>query len=165
MRTRGRRPRAGGYFPLPFYEYGTNRAGAQRRAFIERYRLDKKNPHAEVSEPVKPIVFYIARELELLQRQSFSYFAHETAACARCKTPEDVTSTATLVATEYVVIVCTRYVNLKVDRAEAQAKQDSDRALELVLKQTDKLLAKIDELWARVEMLETEEARRLRLVG
>ena len=70
-----------------------------------------------------------------------------------------------MVATEYVVIVCTRYVNLKVDRAEAQAKQDSDRALELVLKQTDKLLAKIDELWARVEMLETEEARRLRLVG
>jgi hypothetical protein len=34
-----------------------------RRAFIQRYRLEKKDPMAEVSEPVKPIVFYLSREI------------------------------------------------------------------------------------------------------
>ena len=52
-----------GYFSEPFYEYGTNRAGVQRRAFIQRYRLEKKDLNAEVSEPVKPIVFYVGREV------------------------------------------------------------------------------------------------------
>jgi Met-zincin/Domain of unknown function (DUF5117) len=52
-----------GYFSESFYEYGINRAGVQRRAFIQRYRLEKKDPYVEVSEPVRPIVFYIGREV------------------------------------------------------------------------------------------------------
>jgi Met-zincin/Domain of unknown function (DUF5117)/Domain of unknown function (DUF5118) len=31
--------------------------------YILRWRLDKKNPDAKVSEPVKPIVFYVSREV------------------------------------------------------------------------------------------------------
>ena len=27
--------------------------------FITRYRLEKQNPDAEISDPVKPIVYYI----------------------------------------------------------------------------------------------------------
>jgi hypothetical protein len=52
-----------GYYSEPFNDYGTNRTGAVRRAFIQRYRLEKKDPNAEVSEPVKPIVFYVGREV------------------------------------------------------------------------------------------------------
>ena len=52
-----------GYYSHPFNEYGTSRTGAVRRAFIQRYRLEKKDPNAEVSEPVKPIVFYVGREV------------------------------------------------------------------------------------------------------
>ena len=52
-----------GYFSVPFNDYGSGRTGAVRRAFIQRYRLEKKDPHAEVSEPIRPIVFYIGREV------------------------------------------------------------------------------------------------------
>jgi hypothetical protein len=34
-----------------------------RREYITRFRLEKKDPTAPVSEPVKPIVFYLAREV------------------------------------------------------------------------------------------------------
>jgi Met-zincin/Domain of unknown function (DUF5117) len=36
---------------------------ARSHGLIMRYRLEKKNPDAEVSDPVKPIVFYIGREV------------------------------------------------------------------------------------------------------
>jgi len=52
-----------GYFPVRFLDYGTNEHGGQRRAFIQRYRLEKKDPTAAVSEPVQQIVFYISREV------------------------------------------------------------------------------------------------------
>jgi hypothetical protein len=52
-----------GYFSVPFDDYGTNDHGKVRRAFIQRYRLDKKFPEAELSDPVKPIVFYISDEV------------------------------------------------------------------------------------------------------
>ena len=35
----------------------------QLQGLIMRYRLEKKNPDAEVSDPVKPIVFYLGREV------------------------------------------------------------------------------------------------------
>ena len=34
-----------------------------RSEYITRYRLEKKDPTADVSEPVKPIVFYLSREV------------------------------------------------------------------------------------------------------
>ena len=52
-----------GYFAVPFDDYGTGEYGRMRRAFIQRYRLEKKDPTAEISEPVKPIVFYLSHEI------------------------------------------------------------------------------------------------------
>lgn len=52
-----------GYFAVPFDDYGTEEHGRVRRAFIQRYRLEKKDPQAEVSDPVKPIMFYISDEV------------------------------------------------------------------------------------------------------
>jgi len=52
-----------GYFSTPFDDYGTNEHSKVRRAFINRYRLEKKDPKAEVSEPVTPIVFYLSHEV------------------------------------------------------------------------------------------------------
>jgi hypothetical protein len=52
-----------GYFSVPFDDYGTNDHGKVRRAFVQRYRLEKKDPDAELSDPVKPIVFYISNEV------------------------------------------------------------------------------------------------------
>ena len=52
-----------GYFSTAFDDYGTNEHSKVRRAFINRYRLEKKDPQAEVSEPVTPIVFYLSPEV------------------------------------------------------------------------------------------------------
>ena len=52
-----------GYFTVPFDDYGTGEYGRVRRAYIQRYRLEKKDPTAEISEPVKPIVFYLSQEV------------------------------------------------------------------------------------------------------
>lgn len=43
--------------------YGTKSGGVATTASIMRYRLEKKDPTAVVSDPVKPIVFYIGREV------------------------------------------------------------------------------------------------------
>src|SRR5262249_11765647 len=48
-----------GYFTTATYDYGRDEHRAQRRRFIARYRLEKKDPNVELSEPVKPIVYYI----------------------------------------------------------------------------------------------------------
>ena len=52
-----------GYFPVRFRDYGTGDHGGVNRAFIQRFRLEKKEPTATLSDPVKPIVFYISREV------------------------------------------------------------------------------------------------------
>ncbi len=52
-----------GYFSVPFDDYGTGEYGSVRRAYIQRYRLEKKDPTAEISDPVKPIIFYLSREV------------------------------------------------------------------------------------------------------
>jgi hypothetical protein len=52
-----------GYFATYFRDYGTDMHGGVTRGFIQRYRLEKKDASAEVSEPVKPIVFYISQEV------------------------------------------------------------------------------------------------------
>lgn len=51
-----------GYFSTGYQDYGTDEHGMKEYAFIDRYRLEKKDPNAELSEPVKPIVYYISRE-------------------------------------------------------------------------------------------------------
>ena len=48
-----------GYFSLTKTDYGTSEHKAAKRTYITRWRLEKKNPSAAVSEPVKPIVYYV----------------------------------------------------------------------------------------------------------
>ncbi len=52
-----------GYFTEAFTEYGGERSGTRGREFITRYRLEKKDPDAPMSEPVKPITIYVAQEV------------------------------------------------------------------------------------------------------
>src|SRR5688572_28373910 len=48
-----------GYFTRSTYDYGRQEHRATQRTFVTRYRLEKKDPNAEISEPVKPIVYYV----------------------------------------------------------------------------------------------------------
>jgi hypothetical protein len=52
-----------GFFVQPFEDYSSDKNWVVNNEFIARYRLEKKEPQAEVSEPVKPIVFYVSREV------------------------------------------------------------------------------------------------------
>ena len=40
-------------------DYGRDEQRAPKRTYITRWRLEKKDPTAALSEPVKPIVYYI----------------------------------------------------------------------------------------------------------
>ena len=48
-----------GYFTQSLYDYGRQEHRALQRTFITRYRLEKKDPNADISEPVKPIVYWV----------------------------------------------------------------------------------------------------------
>ncbi|MDI6401846.1 zinc-dependent metalloprotease [Balneolaceae bacterium ANBcel3] len=48
-----------GYFSVRQTDYSMSSHGSEQRRFITRWRLEKKDPEAEISEPVKPIVFYV----------------------------------------------------------------------------------------------------------
>src|SRR5438093_1518505 len=48
-----------GYFSLSFENYDDDRVSGPRRCFIQRYRLEPKDPNAVVSDPIQPIVWYI----------------------------------------------------------------------------------------------------------
>ena len=48
-----------GYFTTQQTDYGRPEQRAQQRTYILRYRLEKKDPSAAISEPVKPIVYYV----------------------------------------------------------------------------------------------------------
>ena len=48
-----------GYFNLSFENFDEDRVNGPRRCFIQRYRLEPKDPNAAVSDPVQPIVWYI----------------------------------------------------------------------------------------------------------
>jgi hypothetical protein len=48
-----------GYFTVRNTDYGVDEHRAPRRTYITRWRLEKKDPNAELSEPVKPIVYYV----------------------------------------------------------------------------------------------------------
>jgi hypothetical protein len=53
-------PRAG-YFGIDFMDYATPISEPIVKRFIARHRLQKKDPGATVSEPIKPIVYYLDR--------------------------------------------------------------------------------------------------------
>lgn len=48
-----------GYFARRATDYTDLNQQVKERCFITRYRLEKKNPAAAMSEPVKPIVYYV----------------------------------------------------------------------------------------------------------
>jgi hypothetical protein len=48
-----------GYFTVRKTDYGTDEHRAVPRTYITRWRLEKKDTNAELSEPVKPIVYYV----------------------------------------------------------------------------------------------------------
>jgi hypothetical protein len=48
-----------GYFSIRKIDYGIDEQRAPQRRYITRWRLEKKDPSAEISEPVKPIVYYV----------------------------------------------------------------------------------------------------------
>jgi hypothetical protein len=61
MAARPADPRVG-FFSSEFTEFEADRGTAQdRRALIARFRLEKANPGAAVSDPVKPITYYLGR--------------------------------------------------------------------------------------------------------
>lgn len=51
-------PRTGA-IPISFYDYGTDINEDLEKRWIQRFRLEKKDPNAAMSEAVKPIVFYV----------------------------------------------------------------------------------------------------------
>jgi len=48
-----------GYFSVRKMDYGVDEHRAPQRTYITRWRLEKKDPNAELSEPIKPIVYYV----------------------------------------------------------------------------------------------------------
>lgn len=48
-----------GYFTVSQQDFGRNEERAPIRTYITRWRLEKKDPAAAISDPVKPLVYYI----------------------------------------------------------------------------------------------------------
>jgi hypothetical protein len=48
-----------GYFSVRKMDYGKDEHRAPQRTYITRWRLEKKDPNAAISEPIKPIVYYV----------------------------------------------------------------------------------------------------------
>ncbi|HEX8353386.1 MAG TPA: zinc-dependent metalloprotease [Pyrinomonadaceae bacterium] len=48
-----------GVFAIEFYDYATPFTEPLEKRWVVRHRLEKRNPGAAVSEPVKPIVYYV----------------------------------------------------------------------------------------------------------
>jgi len=48
-----------GYFSIRKTDYGKDEHRSPQRTYITRWRLEKKDPNAELSEPIKPIVYYV----------------------------------------------------------------------------------------------------------
>lgn len=62
MRARLFDPRVG-FFAESYEDYSKGDKKVVTRRHINRFRLEKKNPEDPVSEPVKPVVFFIGREV------------------------------------------------------------------------------------------------------
>ena len=48
-----------GVIPISFYDYATDINENLEKRWIIRHRLEKKNPKDKISEPVKPIIYYV----------------------------------------------------------------------------------------------------------
>jgi len=52
-----------GFFSVAFEEYGSQDQAVETVRYVTRWRLEKKDPSAAISEPAEPIVFYVGREV------------------------------------------------------------------------------------------------------
>ena len=50
-----------GFFSVSFEDYGTDDHAVENVRYVTRWRLEKKDPSADVSEPKQPIVFHVGR--------------------------------------------------------------------------------------------------------
>ncbi len=70
------RPRAAdarlGHFTATVSDFADDAARTPRRRYVTRWRLEKKDPAAALSEPVRPIVFWIDRTVPLRYRDAIS---------------------------------------------------------------------------------------------
>jgi hypothetical protein len=69
MPTRRADPRVG-LFTTTVLDFSTDLPASPRQRFINRWRLEKKDPSAEVSDPVKPITFWIDRNVPMAYREA-----------------------------------------------------------------------------------------------
>jgi hypothetical protein len=59
-----------GHFVTRHMDFTTDAAAFPRRYFVDRWRLEKKDPDAELSEPKKPIVFWLDRNIPVEYRDT-----------------------------------------------------------------------------------------------
>ncbi len=59
-----------GYFSTPVYDFSSDLGRSARQVMVNRWRLEKKDPAAAVSEPVKPIEFHVDRSVPVKYRES-----------------------------------------------------------------------------------------------
>lgn len=52
-----------GFFTVGFLDYASQEQGVERVNYVNRWRLEKRDANAAVSEPIKPIVYYVGREV------------------------------------------------------------------------------------------------------
>jgi Met-zincin/Domain of unknown function (DUF5117) len=69
MATRQADPRVG-LFNTAVLDFSNDVAPSPRQRFVNRWRLEKKDPAAERSEPVKPVTFWIDRNVPLAYRET-----------------------------------------------------------------------------------------------
>jgi hypothetical protein len=59
-----------GYFTEGYADYSSPKTWVTEKELIARFRLEKKDPKADVSEPVKPITFYLSPEIPEKYREA-----------------------------------------------------------------------------------------------
>ncbi len=61
-----------GHFSTTVQDFGDDLARTPRQRYVNRWRLEKKDPAAAVSEPVKPITFWLDRTIPVKYRDAIS---------------------------------------------------------------------------------------------
>jgi hypothetical protein len=71
MQARPADPRIG-HFTSAVQDFSNDLARSPRQRFVDRWRLEKKDPDAALSEPVKPITFWLDRTIPTQYRDAIS---------------------------------------------------------------------------------------------
>ncbi len=59
-----------GHFTTTVFDFSNDLKASPRQRYVNRWRLEKKDPAAAMSEPVKPITFWIDRNVPLAYRET-----------------------------------------------------------------------------------------------